>query len=99
MVIIRDKPTEESHSFDVRMYMNGEFCVFSSSGIFVRFMIVVFVSSRRVVEFAFEIVLLNCNSCLTFMFEWCFVALILKSGVTSEHECSSLIAIVYFPEC
>ena len=85
-VIIVAIMTEESHSFDVMVAMNGEFCILISSGISVRFMIVVFVSGSSTVSFARSMVLLKKSSCLILTLEWCLVALILKLGVVIEHE-------------
>ena len=85
-VIIAEIMTEDSHSFDVMVAMNGEFCLFNSLGISVRFIIVVSVSGSNTVSFARSMVLLKISSCLILTFEWCLVALILKLGVVTEHE-------------
>ena len=67
MVISKEMVTDDSHSLDVIVSMIGEVCVFSSIGIFVRFMIIVSVSLSRVVVFARAMVHLISSSCLMLM--------------------------------
>ena len=98
-VIIVEMIAEDIHSFEVIVAMNSDSCELRASGIFVRFMIVVFVSGSSATAFARSMVLLKVISCFIFKLERSLVALILKFGVVSEHECSRCIANVCLPEC